>query len=249
VAALKLLLARVGGSLEPTELDSFEQKSSVVEVEHLYGCFSPHGPSSLSYESATPEHEGIDMVATQALDLEKCANVDTIVSLLPESDRQLVAQSGPLTHVPECFSPVAPADFEGEDIGEFLAPVLQITPELQELCGDSSVVFPSVLCSFGTLEVSTTPSLPHSKPCQSLVSLDRGAVLDPSSEALFAKELCGLLASLEAASSGYGKEIACVLAGKASEDMIKRVKKSLRKVSIRRIRMKRAVTREVSEAG
>jgi hypothetical protein len=121
--------------------------------------------------------------------------------------------------------------FESEDIGEFLAPVLQITPELQELYGDSSVVFPSVLCSFGTLEVSTTPSLPHSKPCQSLVSLDRGAVLDPSSEALFAKELCGLLASLEAVSPGYGKEIACILADKASEDNIKKVDRAGPKVS------------------
>jgi hypothetical protein len=41
------------------------------------------------------------------------------------------------------------------------------------------------------------------------------------------------------------KEIACVLAGKASEDMIKKVEKSLKKVSIRRIRRKRAVTRKV----
>jgi hypothetical protein len=41
-----------------------------------------------------------------------------------------------------------------------------------------------------------------------------------------------LLASLEAASPGCGKDIACVLAGKASEDMIRMVEKSLRKVSI-----------------
>jgi hypothetical protein len=42
-----------------------------------------------------------------------------------------------------------------------------------------------------------------------------------------------------------GKEIAYVLAGKASEDMIKKVEKSLKKVSIRRIRRKRAVTSKV----
>jgi hypothetical protein len=53
-----------------------------------------------------------------------------------------------------------------------------------------------------------------------------------SSEALFAKELCGLLACLEAVSPGYGKDIACVLVGKASEDTIRKVEKSLRKVSI-----------------
>jgi hypothetical protein len=73
--------------------------------------------------------------------------------------------------------------------------------------------------------------------------LDHGAVLVPSPDALFANELCGLLVSLEAASPGYSKEIACVLADKASEDMIKKVEKSLKKVSIRRIR--RGAIREV----
>jgi hypothetical protein len=55
VVALKLLLARVGDSLELTgglghapvqasfPLDSTEQKSTVVEEEHLYGCISPRG--------------------------------------------------------------------------------------------------------------------------------------------------------------------------------------------------------------
>jgi hypothetical protein len=47
-------------------------------------------------------------------------------------------------------------------------------------------------------------------------------VLAPNSEALFAKELSDLLVSLEAASPGYGIEITCVLARKASEDMIKK---------------------------
>jgi hypothetical protein len=49
-----------------------------------------------------------------------------------------------------------------------------------------------------------------------------------SSDALFAKELCGLLASLEAARPGYGKDIACVLAGKASKEIIRKVEKFLR---------------------
>jgi hypothetical protein len=48
-------------------------------------------------------------------------------------------------------------------------------------------------------------------------------LLAPNSEALFAKELSDLLVSLEAVSPGYGMEIACVLAGKASEDMIKKM--------------------------
>jgi hypothetical protein len=60
VAALKLLLAHVGDSLDQLEactssglgltpvqasfpLHSIEENSSVVEEEHLYGCISPRG--------------------------------------------------------------------------------------------------------------------------------------------------------------------------------------------------------------
>jgi hypothetical protein len=98
VASLKLLLARVGDSLEPIEacstsvhelatvqaslpLGPAEQKSSVVEEEHLYTCFSPHG--------------------------NPCQSPQLVVS----------------------------TDSESEDIDEFLAPLLQITPELHELHG------------------------------------------------------------------------------------------------------------------
>jgi hypothetical protein len=203
VASLKLLLAHVGDSLEPTEacssgghelatvqvslaLGSVEEKSSVVEEEYLYSCFSPRGSPGQSLQ------------------------------------------------------PVVSAASESEGIDETLAPVLQITPERHELLGDSPAVLPLALCSFETLEVAMTPPPPQLEPCHSLSSLDCEAVLAPSSEALFAKELCGLLASLEAASPGYGKDIDCVLAGKASEDMFRRVQKSLKRVSIRSIRRKRA---------
>jgi hypothetical protein len=90
VAALKLLLARVGHSFEPVvvcssdglelanaqvlvPLDSSEQKSSVVEEEQLYGSFSPCGQSPLLDVSAASKHKGMDMLVTEALDLEKCA--------------------------------------------------------------------------------------------------------------------------------------------------------------------------------
>jgi hypothetical protein len=93
VTALKLLLARAGDSLEPTEactsdvlgialvqaslpLDSTEQ-SSVVEEEHLHGCFSPRDCP------CTSPH-------------------------------------------PAC---------ESDSMGVILDPLLQITPELNELCG------------------------------------------------------------------------------------------------------------------
>lgn len=42
-----------------------------------------------------------------------------------------------------------------------------------------------------------------------------------------------MLVCLEAASPEYGKDIDCVLAGKASEDIIRKVEKSLRKASLK----------------
>ena len=202
VAALKLVLARVGDSLESTEactsgglgiapteeaslpLDSIEQKSSVVEEEHTYGCFSPRG-------SPCP-------------------------SLQPD---------------------VRPAS-ESEGIDGIMAPVIQTTPELHDLCEVSPVVLPLGLGSSEALAVSTPLLPPQPEPCQSPASVDCGGVLAPTSDALFVKELCGLLASLEAVSPGYGKDIACVLAGKASENLIMKVEKSL-KVSLWSKRRKR----------
>jgi hypothetical protein len=108
-----------------------------------------------------------------------------------------------------------------------LAPVLQITPELSELCED---YFVELLLELGSSEILVVASAPS--PPQKPASVVSGEVLAHSSEALFGTELCGLLASLEAASHGYGKDIACVLTGKASEDLIKKVEKSFRKVSI-----------------
>jgi hypothetical protein len=48
-----------------------------------------------------------------------------------------------------------------------------------------------------------------------------------SFEALFAKELCVLLTSLEIFSSGYGNDIVYVFAWKASEDIVHNMEKSL----------------------
>jgi hypothetical protein len=163
VAALKLLLARVGDSLKPTEactsgdlglalaqaslpLGSTEHKSSLVEEEHLHGCFSPRGSP--------------------------------------------------------CTSPQPASESDG--MGEILAPLLQITPELNELCVEPSMVL-----------VSTTPSPPPSEACQSFALVDSGGldasdslpslaighveslcdeiaeigVLAPNSEALFLKRV------------------------------------------------------------
>jgi hypothetical protein len=109
--------------------------------------------------------------------------------------------------------------YERGGMDVILDPVLHITPEFHKLCEESSKVLP--------LEVGSSKALVTSLP-QSPASLVSGPVLAHSSDALFAKELCGLLASLEAASPGYGKDIACVLAGKASKEIIRKVEKSLR---------------------
>jgi hypothetical protein len=191
VAALKLLLERVGDSLESSEgfthgglgpvsaqasipHDFTEQKSYVVEEAHIYGCFSlcgSHCPSLRPTVSVSSECEGMDGI---------------------------------------------------------LASVLQIAPESHELCGESFVVLPLEPGSlFEASGVATAPS-----PSQSPAYMESGGVLEHSHEDLFGKELCGLIASLEMASPGYDKDIACVLAGKASGDTIRKVEKSLRKVII-----------------
>jgi hypothetical protein len=68
--------------------------------------------------------------------------------------------------------------------------------------------------------------------------VDNGGVLAPNSEALYGKEVCDLLVSLEAVNPGYGKEIACVLAGNASDDLIRKVEKSLWKRKVMRFTRK-----------
>jgi hypothetical protein len=79
VASLRLLLARVVDSLEPTEacssrgqkldtvqdlfpLGSSDHKSHVVEEQHLYGCFFPRGsPCKLPQPVLLASSESVDM--------------------------------------------------------------------------------------------------------------------------------------------------------------------------------------------
>jgi hypothetical protein len=56
-----------------------------------------------------------------------------------------------------------------------------------------------------------------------------------NSDTLFAKELFDLLVNLEAASFGYDMKIGSVLAEKASNDIIRKVEKSLRSKRKKRI--------------
>jgi hypothetical protein len=124
---------------------------------------------------------------------------------------------------PHCDVPVA---YESEDTDEIMTPVMEIMPELQELCGKPSPSMSMVeLGSLESVAVAMT-SLPPASAEPNFV--DTGGVLAPNSKALFRKELCDLLVSLEAANLGYGKDIACVLMGKASKGLIRKVKKYLR---------------------
>jgi hypothetical protein len=125
--------------------------------------------------------------------------------------------------------------YEREGMDEISDPMLHITPEFHELCEASSEVLPLEPGSFEAL--ATLPS-------QSPTSLVSGAVVEHIADAIFAKELCGLLASLEAVSPGYGKDIDCVLAGQASEDLFMKVENSLKKVIIRGKRRKRGASRK-----
>jgi hypothetical protein len=235
VANLKLLLTRFGDSLESLEactrggvglvstqaslpLDSTDLKSSVVEEEQLYGCFSPCGspcPSPRPFMSSPSVGEGMDGILAPVLQIASEPH-----ELRGESSAVLPLESG-----------------------SFEALVVATTPELHKLPGESSVVLPLELGSFEALTVASTSS-----PPQSLASVVTGEVSADKADALFAAELCGLLASLEAVSPGYGKDIACVLAGEASEDMIRKVEKSLRKVIIRGRSRKRGLARKTSRA-
>jgi hypothetical protein len=95
-----------------------------------------------------------------------------------------------------------------------------------------SVVHPEVDFLGSFVVVSTPSSL---KPSESLGFAD--------SDALFAKELCDLLANLEAASPGSSKEIAHLLSAKDSGDKIEKVKEYLKSKS-----KKYGTTRKVSAA-
>jgi hypothetical protein len=121
-----------------------------------------------------------------------------------------------------------------EHIDVILDQVLHITPKFHDSCEASSEVHPLELGSFEAL--ATLP--PQSPTC--LVS---GSVVEHSSNALFAKEICGLLTSFEAVSPGYDKDIDYVLVGQASKDLIMNMENSLKKVNIRGRRRTRGVGR------
>ena len=67
------------------------------------------------------------------------------------------------------------------------------------------------------------------KPIRSPI-FDRDAMMARIDEVVFLKKLGRLLASLEVASPGSGKAIACLLAEEVSTGKIKKVKKALKTI-------------------
>jgi hypothetical protein len=235
VANLKLLLARIGDSLASLEactrgglglvsaqaslsLDSTDPTSPVVVEEQLYGCFSP---------CASPCLSSWPFISVSSVDKGMDGILAPMLQIAPELDE-----------CAEESSVVLPLELGSSEVLE-----VATTLEHPVLCGESSVVLPLELGSFEALTVSSTP-LPH----QSLDSVVTRDVPADNVDALFAAEICGLLGSLEAVSPGYGRDIVCVLADKALEDLFRKVEKSLRKVITRGRSRKRGITRKTSRA-
>jgi hypothetical protein len=113
--------------------------------------------------------------------------------------------------------PSALSTAEGDAIAAVFTPVLQIMPDLQDILGSSAlpvsmehmeVDSASTLCSLGSSDVIPAPHPP-------LPALNQ--------DALFAKELCDVLSSLEAAIPGCGRAIACILTGTTIKRKSKKV--------------------------
>ncbi|XP_048554207.1 uncharacterized protein LOC125535209 [Triticum urartu] len=109
----------------------------------------------------------VELLRTELRDALAKFEVASVVPLLPE------LQVGSFDEDAECcfgdFSPralhVTPL-VQSAVITEVVAPILQIMPELQELCGESSMVLPMELSALESLVVAMPPSLPPSESCQ-----------------------------------------------------------------------------------
>jgi hypothetical protein len=118
---------------------------------------------------------------------------------------------------PLSTSPSVSSIVKGEALAAIVTPVLQIMPELQGLC--ESPVLP---LSEEHVNVDSLTAL--SSPKRSDVI---SATIPPkqklNSDALFAKELCDILSSLEAANLGIGRALACILTGDIIKSKSKKV--------------------------
>jgi hypothetical protein len=124
-----------------------------------------------------------------------------------------VGDSSPLSSA----LPSVPSTTEGEAIVTVVPPVLEIMPELQELC-ESSVLPLSV--EHVKVDSPMALSLPERSD---VVSMTVAPLPILSPDALFAKELCDVLSKLEVDIPGCGRAIACLLTGTAIKSNGKKV--------------------------
>jgi hypothetical protein len=109
-----------------------------------------------------------------------------------------------------------------------MTPVMQIIHELQELGGKTSPPLSMAHLQVELIETCAVTSAPLVEPgLGGEKGIEVGA-LAPTSEDIFATELCDLFARLEAAIPGSGKKIACILTEKTSRDKVHKVKEYLR---------------------
>jgi hypothetical protein len=135
--------------------------------------------------------------------------------------------------------PRGPCIVEEETIAMVASPVLQIMPDLEELCAS-----PTLPISAEHMKVDlplTSCVRPNSDSPLSVKQLEQSAVshvpiLPPSThnpDVQFAKELCDLLNKVENSIPGCGRAIACLLTGTTIKDKGKKVSDCSKKKSLR----------------
>ena len=171
----------------------------------LFGSFSPRAGSS-STPSVLTGFEG-----------EACAEVvSPVLQIMPEL--QIL-----------CGKPASPPPTEQLKLGSLLASEVALVPSPPpvEPCQVSGGLALSVV-EHGASDVAALPSsatIEQVMPVSGMTIEPSVLAPTPNSNALFAKELCDLLASVEVARPGLGRSIACLLMGTPIKGKQKKVGK------------------------
>ena len=227
--------AALGGlSLAPPVLQSAHVLCPLVvpdgsfEVERgdeLHGCFSPRARAS----SPPSAYEGLgnDVVVTPVLQImpelrELCGG-----SVLPLSVEQPKVDPPKISIV--ALSPSSPLDssqiLDAEECGDLDA---SISRSPKSIGCQASASLPFGVMEHGVLDVVDVPSfatMEQVMPVSGMAIEPSVLAPTPNSNALFAKELCDLLASVEVARPGLGRSIACLLTGTPIRGKSKKVGK------------------------
>ncbi|XBI93025.1 hypothetical protein VPH35_029961 [Triticum aestivum] len=176
----------------------------------LYGCFSPCAPGFSPHvgSSSTPQvlsdFEGVAFVEV----------VSPVLQIMPE----LQMLSGEL---------VSPLSMEQLKLDSPQASEVDLvsSPPPMEPCQASNSL-PLDIMESGVLDVVVVPlsvTIGQVMPVSGMTTEPLVLAPTPNSNALFAKELCDLVASVEVARPGLGRSIACLLTGMPIRDKQKKV--------------------------